>query len=45
MRRVAPDPSEGLGDVLRILTIEVLESQRIGCIEVTAELNPAFRFQ
>lgn len=31
--------------MLRILTAEVLEGKRIGCIEVATELDPVFRSQ
>lgn len=45
LQGVAPDPFEDLSDVLRILAAEVLKGERIGCIEVTAELDPVFRSQ
>lgn len=31
--------------MLRVFTAEVFEGKRIGCIEVTAELDPVFRSQ
>lgn len=42
---MAPDPFKNLGDMLRIITTEVLEGKRISCVEVAAEIDPLFHFQ